>query len=189
MAKCRLREVAEPTILVTKVAKQHDVNSLRHADVLFATSYSWVPVLLSNWIAWIGNSPSAIPKICRDERQLFPTGVKKTAENWGKTRELTAISFTSEEAEAKYGKDKIKAYKTSFTNMYHAFTHRKTSTMMKLVCLLPEEKVRIVDLFIKSSTFLFSRFSLSLIHQPLILCQGNESRCVFNVRAVFNCRS
>ena len=54
---------------------------------------------------------------------------------------LTALCSTSEEAEAKYGKDKIKAYKTSFTNMYHALTHRKTSTMMKLVCLLPEEKV------------------------------------------------
>ena len=54
---------------------------------------------------------------------------------------LTAICSTSEEAEAKYGKDKIKAYKTSFTNMYHALTHRKTGTMMKLVCLLPEEKV------------------------------------------------
>ena len=54
---------------------------------------------------------------------------------------LTAICSTSEEAEVKYGKDKIKAYKTSFTNMYHALTHRKTGTMMKLVCLLPEEKV------------------------------------------------
>ena len=50
--------------------------------------------------------------------------------------------FTSEEAEEKYGKDKIKVYKTSFTNMYHALTKRKTGTLMKLVCLLPEEKVR-----------------------------------------------
>jgi len=56
-------------------------------------------------------------------------------------RKLTVICSTSEEAEAEYGKDKIKTYKTSFTNMYHALTHRKTSTMMKLVCLLPEEKV------------------------------------------------
>ena len=50
--------------------------------------------------------------------------------------------FFSEEAEQKYGKDKIKVYKSTFSNMYHALTHRKTSTMMKLVCLLPEEKVR-----------------------------------------------
>ncbi|KAL9965901.1 hypothetical protein ACROYT_G029759 [Oculina patagonica] len=54
---------------------------------------------------------------------------------------IGTVGLTQEEAEAKYGKDKIKAYKTSFTNMYHAFTHRKTSTMMKLVCLLPEEKI------------------------------------------------
>lgn len=66
---------------------------------------------------------------------------------------LIAISSTSEEAEAKYGKDKIKAYKTSFTNMYHALTHRKTGTMMKLVCLLPEEKVTTFKhLFIEKAT-------------------------------------
>jgi len=54
---------------------------------------------------------------------------------------LGTVGLTQEEAEAKYGKDKIKAYKTSFTNMYHALTQRKTGTLMKLVCLLPEEKV------------------------------------------------
>ena len=61
------------------------------------------------------------------------------------TRRLTEVDrllFFSEEAEQKYGKDKIKVYKSTFSNMYHALTHRKTSTMMKLVCLLPEEKVR-----------------------------------------------
>ena len=52
------------------------------------------------------------------------------------------VFFFSEEAEQKYGQDKIKVYKSTFSNMYHALTHRKTSTMMKLVCLLPEEKVR-----------------------------------------------
>jgi len=30
---------------------------------------------------------------------------------------------------------------SSFTNMYHALTERKTKTQMKLVCLLPEERV------------------------------------------------
>ena len=70
----------------------------------------------------------------------LPTG-KRESELNSNPMKLTAICSTSEEAEAKYGKDKIKAYKTSFTNMYHALTHRKTGTMMKLVCLLPEEKV------------------------------------------------
>lgn len=54
---------------------------------------------------------------------------------------IGTVGLTQEEAEQKYGKDKIKVYKASFTNMYHALTHRKTSTMMKLVCLLPEEKI------------------------------------------------
>lgn len=54
---------------------------------------------------------------------------------------LGTVGLTQEEAEQKYGKDKIKVYKTSFTNMYHALTKRKTGTLMKLVCLLPEEKV------------------------------------------------
>lgn len=34
-----------------------------------------------------------------------------------------------------------KAYQTSFTPMYHAVTKRKVKTAMKLVCLLPSEKV------------------------------------------------
>jgi len=55
---------------------------------------------------------------------------------------LIIICSLSEQAEEKYGKDNIKIYKTAFTNMYHAVTKRKTGTMMKLVCLLPEEKVR-----------------------------------------------
>ena len=81
-------------------------------------------------------------RLDRDEDYVsaVPTG-KGEGELKCYPRKLTAICSTSEEAEAEYGKDKIKAYKTSFTNMYHALTHRKTSTMMKLVCLLPEEKV------------------------------------------------
>ena len=103
------------------------------------------------------------------------------------TRKLTASSSTSEEAEAKYGKDKIKAYKTSFTNMYHALTHRKTSTMMKLVCLLPEEKVskrHFQNFFTaktttKNTPVLLSRFSYPFSPASVIVCHGNESRFVF----------
>lgn len=54
---------------------------------------------------------------------------------------IGTVGLTQEEAEAKYGKDKIKVYRSSFTNMYHAMTKRKTGTLMKLVCLLPEEKI------------------------------------------------
>jgi len=45
------------------------------------------------------------------------------------------------EAGEKYGKDNIKVYKSTFTNMYHALTTRKTKTAMKIVCLGKEEKV------------------------------------------------
>jgi len=42
--------------------------------------------------------------------------------------------------EKKYG-DEVKVYKTTFTNMYHAVTKRKSKTAMKLVCLGAEEKI------------------------------------------------
>ncbi len=32
-------------------------------------------------------------------------------------------------------------YNSTFTNMYHSMTQRKTKTIMKLVCLLPDERV------------------------------------------------
>lgn len=54
---------------------------------------------------------------------------------------IGTIGLSECDAKEKYGDDKIKIYKTKFTNMYHAMTERKTSTVMKLVCLLPEEKV------------------------------------------------
>ena len=41
----------------------------------------------------------------------------------------------------KYGKDNIKIYKAVFTSLYYAVTEHKPKTSMKLVCLLPEEKV------------------------------------------------
>ena len=49
------------------------------------------------------------------------------------------------EAEAKFGKEKLKIYMTSGTPMYHALTDRKTGYTIKLICVLPEEKVRNSD--------------------------------------------
>lgn len=54
---------------------------------------------------------------------------------------IGTIGLSEEEAIEKHGKDKIKVYKSKFTNMYHAVTSRKTKTFMKLVTLLPDEKV------------------------------------------------
>uniref|UniRef100_H2YR27 Uncharacterized protein n=1 Tax=Ciona savignyi TaxID=51511 RepID=H2YR27_CIOSA len=49
--------------------------------------------------------------------------------------------LTPAEARTLHGDDKIKTYSASFSPMYHAMTKRKTKVVMKLVCLLPEEKV------------------------------------------------
>ena len=45
------------------------------------------------------------------------------------------------EAEKEYGADKIKIYKSTFTPMYYAMTEHKAKCSMKLICLLPDEKV------------------------------------------------
>jgi len=54
---------------------------------------------------------------------------------------LGTVGLTEHEAIEKHGKENIRVYTTSFTPMYHAVTKRKTKTFMKLVCLLPNEKV------------------------------------------------
>lgn len=52
-----------------------------------------------------------------------------------------AVGLTEPQAVAKYGQDNIKIYKSTFTNMYHAITTRKTKTVVKLICAGKEEKV------------------------------------------------
>jgi glutathione reductase (NADPH) len=52
-----------------------------------------------------------------------------------------SVGLTEPEAIEKYGKENIKIYNSTFTNMYHAVTSRKTKTVVKLICLLPTEKV------------------------------------------------
>lgn len=54
---------------------------------------------------------------------------------------LGTVGLTEEEAEKKYGKENLKIYTARFTNMYHSVTQRKTPTAMKLVTVLPEEKI------------------------------------------------
>lgn len=54
---------------------------------------------------------------------------------------IGTCGLTQEQAEAKYGADNLKIYRTKFTNMYHAVCRRKTSTSMKLICAGSEEKV------------------------------------------------
>ena len=42
-----------------------------------------------------------------------------------------------------YGRERLKVYRSSFTPMYHAVTTRKTKTAMKLITVLPEQKVSV----------------------------------------------
>lgn len=48
----------------------------------------------------------------------------------------------AEEAAEKYGRDNLKIYTSEFVNLYFSMCETKQKTYMKLVCLLPEEKVR-----------------------------------------------
>ena len=54
---------------------------------------------------------------------------------------INGLSFLLAQAVEKYGTDKIKIYQSKFVNMYYAVSDTKPKTGMKLVCLLPEEKV------------------------------------------------
>jgi len=53
---------------------------------------------------------------------------------------IGTIGLTEEEAVKKYGKDNLKIYSAKFGNMYHSVTERKTKTLMKLICLIPENE-------------------------------------------------
>lgn len=50
------------------------------------------------------------------------------------------IGLTEEDARERHG-DAVRVYQTRFRPMYHAFTARPTRTVMKLVCVGPEEKI------------------------------------------------
>jgi len=51
------------------------------------------------------------------------------------------VGFTTDKAKSTFGEDNVKTYQTTFTNMYHGLTERKTRTYMKIVCVGKEEKV------------------------------------------------
>jgi glutathione reductase (NADPH) len=54
---------------------------------------------------------------------------------------IGTLGLTEPEAEAKYGKDNITVYNSSFAAMYTAVTAHRQATKMKLICAGPEEKV------------------------------------------------
>ena len=57
---------------------------------------------------------------------------------------MAAPSFLTVEAVAKYGKENIKVYLDDGRSMYYAITTRNVYSHIKLITVLPEEKVRLV---------------------------------------------
>lgn len=54
---------------------------------------------------------------------------------------IGTVGLTEREARDRYGEENIKVYQANFTNMYYAMLDNKPKTAMKLICLLPTEKV------------------------------------------------
>ncbi|CAG5122548.1 unnamed protein product [Candidula unifasciata] len=51
------------------------------------------------------------------------------------------VGLTEEEAQRKYGQDKLKIYTSNFVPMYYSVLEHKMRCNMKLICVLPDEKV------------------------------------------------
>lgn len=54
---------------------------------------------------------------------------------------IATVGLTEQEAIAKYGKEQIKVYRSSFAAMYNAITPHRALSTLKLVCLGPQEQV------------------------------------------------
>lgn len=54
---------------------------------------------------------------------------------------LATVGMTQDEAEESYGKERIKVYRSEFVNMFYALGEKKSKSKMKLVTLLPDEKI------------------------------------------------
>ena len=57
---------------------------------------------------------------------------------------MVVPSFLTAEAVTKYGKENIKVYLDDGRSTYYAITTRKVYSHIKLITVLPEEKVRLV---------------------------------------------
>lgn len=75
---------------------------------------------------------------------------------------LGTVGLSEEDAVKQYGADKIKVYKTKFGNMYFSVTKKKETTAMKLVCLLPTEKVIGVHIIGKGADEMLQGFGVAV---------------------------
>jgi glutathione reductase (NADPH) len=75
---------------------------------------------------------------------------------------IGTCGLTEPEARAHYGDANIKIYKSVFTPMHFALSERKVKTAMKLVCVLPEEKVVGIHMLGKDSDEMIQGFAVAL---------------------------
>jgi len=75
---------------------------------------------------------------------------------------IGTVGLTEEAAAKRYGTSRIKIYNTRFTNMYYALTSRKSQTRMKLVCVLPEERVVGLHIYGMSADEMLQGFAVAV---------------------------
>jgi len=64
----------------------------------------------------------------------------------GENERFIVIFHGIEEAAEEFGADKLKIYRSTFTPMYYSMVENKVKCSMKLICLLPDEKVSCLPL-------------------------------------------
>jgi glutathione reductase (NADPH) len=75
---------------------------------------------------------------------------------------IGTVGLTESEAVKKYGSDKIKCYTSQFVNMYHGVTARKPKTKMKMVTLMPDEKILGLHLYGIGSDEMLQGFAVAI---------------------------
>ena len=102
---------------------------------------------------------------------------------------IGTVGLTEQEAVDKYGKDNIKVYTSTFTNLYYGTfamePDQKPKTAMKLVTLLPTEKVLGVHSIGKLLVFEAIYLIISLVYKSLFIpccCRDGFGRAAAGLR-------
>ncbi len=74
---------------------------------------------------------------------------------------IGTVGLSEAQARKRHG-DRIKCYATRFTNLYHAVTRHKQTTAMKLVTLLPDERIIGIHVIGRGADELIQGFAVAL---------------------------
>jgi glutathione reductase (NADPH) len=74
---------------------------------------------------------------------------------------IGTVGLSEDAARAKYG-DAVKCYSTRFVDTYYSLARRKVRTVMKVVCVMPEEKVVGIHAFGRSADELIQGFAVAV---------------------------